>query len=354
MWQVLVAAAVAGSGLFAKHLFNADGNGDSATDAAPEQSRQRERCRKRVRRGKSSNLESLIPCIPAESNDLSSDKQGSATGEDAIFRFSSEGSSDQTGVRSGGKKTRKSKEIARGFKKRVGVQKLERRFSVSLKRRRTGKSASAKCGSSSSKDSSFFGGISVGIMYMMSAGKAEISKLNTTVDETAKVVQELKAELYKRKSSSNTHASSSVDEVHATKFRDKNIEPVHIESKRVSNSLKDSVLPVSECASSVLTEEPAPEMLEMDQLEAELESELQKLPGCITEDHGLEGMRSSGFGEMARPLIVTNSMGCHHLNWIRNCLICSLSSKEAKLWSWSLNCTRLTPNSMTRKPSFRH
>ncbi|XP_028093076.1 uncharacterized protein LOC114293238 [Camellia sinensis] len=44
-----------------------------------------------------------------------------------------------------------------------------------------------------------------------------------------------------------------------------------------------------ECASSLLTEEPQQEVLEMDRLEAELESELQKLLGCSTEASGFEG-----------------------------------------------------------------
>ena len=41
-------------------------------------------------------------------------------------------------------------------------------------------------------------------------------------------------------------------------------------------------LPVP-CGSSALTEEPEPQVLEMDQLEAELEFELQKLSGCATD-----------------------------------------------------------------------
>ena len=53
-------------------------------------------------------------------------------------------------------------------------------------------------------ESSLFGlGLGVGIMYL--ARKTEISKLNMAVDETAKVVQELKTMLYKRKSSHHLH-----------------------------------------------------------------------------------------------------------------------------------------------------
>ena len=52
-----------------------------------------------------------------------------------------------------------------------------------------------------------------GIMFMMSAGKAEIKKLNSAMDETTKVVLELKTEICKRKSSCNLQASNSVNEV---------------------------------------------------------------------------------------------------------------------------------------------
>nr|GEZ86127.1 RNA-directed DNA polymerase, eukaryota, reverse transcriptase zinc-binding domain protein [Tanacetum cinerariifolium] len=63
------------------------------------------------------------------------------------------------------------------------------------------------------RDKSSFGHvIGVGIMYMMSAGKAEINRLNTAVDETAKVVQELKAEISQRKSSGNFMAEATVNQ----------------------------------------------------------------------------------------------------------------------------------------------
>ena len=63
---------------------------------------------------------------------------------------------------------------------------------------------------------------------MMSAGKTEISKLNTAMDETAKVVQELKVELSKRKSSHNRQLWISKTEVITTleKFRGTNIQNV--------------------------------------------------------------------------------------------------------------------------------
>lgn len=133
-----------------------------------------------------------------------------------------------------------------------------------------------------SDDSLFHWGIGVGIMYMMSAGKAEINKLNVTVDETAKVVRELKSELYKRKYSRH---------VEAGKGRECNtiqpeIERSRAEIQRLSEARNYTVsmFDDGECESSVLTEEPDPEIHDMDQLEAELATELEKLPWCSAED----------------------------------------------------------------------
>lgn len=115
-------------------------------------------------------------------------------------------------------------------------------------------------------------------MYMMSAGKAEISRLNTVMDETAKVVQELKTEISERKSYRKLHVSSSKAEgnTHSEKT---GVKPIQSVIPKSNTENFDEV----ERPSSVLTEEPQLEELEMDQLEAELESELQKLPLCTTE-----------------------------------------------------------------------
>lgn len=119
---------------------------------------------------------------------------------------------------------------------------------------------------------------------MMSAGKAEISRLNTAMDETAKVIKELKIELDRRSSSKSMQDVSSAKESYgnsrrhignnsflANKLNMENAEP---------NDTPLSLLPAGddgEYASSVLTEEPGRELMEMNQLEAELESELEKL-----------------------------------------------------------------------------
>ncbi|XP_058215461.1 protein POLAR-like 1 isoform X2 [Rhododendron vialii] len=142
-------------------------------------------------------------------------------------------------------------------------------------------------------NSVFSWGLGVGLMYMMSTGKAEIGRLNTAMDETAKVVQELKTELHKRKSSrslqfsSSTNTSAKLDIIGG-----RNSNPVSESSAENRDNVHDSGFLLTEeggSASSVLTDEPRQEVVEMDRLEAELESELQKLPWCSTEASGADG-----------------------------------------------------------------
>lgn len=151
-----------------------------------------------------------------------------------------------------------------------------------------------------SLDSSLFNwGLGVGIMYMMSASKAEISKLNTTMDETAKVVQEVKSELHRRKSSCSVlvHSCASEETENLEKISNNQTQHVLIKSRTGNRDLNDqkvlglSLIDDGECTSSVLTEERDPEVLEMDQLEAEFESELQKLPWYTTESSCPEDMK---------------------------------------------------------------
>ncbi|CAL5389510.1 unnamed protein product [Camellia sinensis] len=122
----------------------------------------------------------------------------------------------------------------------------------------------------------------------------KLSRLNTAVDETTKVVQELKTEFSGRKSSRNLQVSSSKTEISTSpyKTRGKHTEPIPQSSTENRDNVQDSgvfVTEKGECASSLLTEEPQQEVLEMDRLEAELESELQKLLGCSTDASGFEG-----------------------------------------------------------------
>lgn len=142
-------------------------------------------------------------------------------------------------------------------------------------------------------NSVFSWGLGVGLMYMMSTGKAEIGRLNTAMDETAKDVQELKTELHKRKSSrglqfsSSTNTSAKLDIIGG-----RNTNPVSDSSTEHGDNVHDSGFLLTEeggSASSVLTDEPRQELVEMDRLEAELESELQKLPWCSREASGADG-----------------------------------------------------------------
>ena len=134
---------------------------------------------------------------------------------------------------------------------------------------------------------------------MMSAGKAEFSRLNTAMSATAKVVQELKLEIHKRKSSQDLQVSGCVNDAgfyhDTTTHKDSHHNLNESTANKIgSNEIKSfSPLLINdvECASSVLTDEPAPGMQEMDQLEAELEFELQKLPWCAMEVSNQEDSR---------------------------------------------------------------
>lgn len=132
-------------------------------------------------------------------------------------------------------------------------------------------------------------GLGVGVMYMMSAGRAEISQLNVAMCETAKVVQELKAQLDNRKSSPSLQVRIAARQ-DVSNHMETSCEHTRLELSKVHignegpNHMKVSSYPATddgECGSSILTEDPHPVVHEMDQLEAELETELQKLPWCI-------------------------------------------------------------------------
>ncbi|XP_059667669.1 uncharacterized protein LOC132313064 isoform X2 [Cornus florida] len=296
MWQVLLAAAVAGSGFFAKRVLTL-----SAEPPITESEQTQQKCDQSTETQHSDEFSLSQVSIPF-SEDHSNETQSSVSGESSsIFRFSSPGKNgSRFGSKNLGKKSRGIRGNVKGFKgidvgnveKECGFvdggdgvvmdqTKSVKRFPICLKKRRTSKNAIGKYESCSSKG--FGWGLGIGMMYMMSAGKAEISRLNTAMDETARVVQELKTELSKRKSS---HLRTEGIR-HSNKIRGKHAQTVVTKSStKNGDDTEVSGLPSTEegeYASSVLTEEPPPELLEMDQLEAELESELQKLPWCTEE-----------------------------------------------------------------------
>ncbi|XP_021888178.1 uncharacterized protein LOC110807364 isoform X2 [Carica papaya] len=326
MWQALLAAAVAGStGFLAKHFLgpNADRAVANLTDNA-------------FHREKQAPEEPQTP--PIKTTSIESACVSNCENGDAIFRFSSSGSTCKSECQSRSKILRKKVGArARRVIKSVGSAKTDkksgagldlcrRRVAVSLKKMKTSKN-DVKCGSCSNKDNSLFGwGLGVGIMYMMSAGKSEISKLNATMDETTKVVEELKTELYRRKSSRTIQVCSSANEVTANSKRISGNNRQLLLSKSINDNGGPQAINVSglptvddgEYPSSVLTEEPEPELLEMDQLEAELECELQKLPWCFTEGSNDEAIRNNpskadvsgnGFHALLEP--GSESIQCH-------------------------------------------
>ncbi|GLT89733.1 hypothetical protein SLE2022_077080 [Rubroshorea leprosula] len=282
MWQLLLGAAVAGStGFLARHLFNPHAHNPishqtSICDDEPDEGVGQRDSFDNVKCSSFPGQSRFVE--PGYESEYEKQKQ------DGIFRFSSSESGGKTGFRTGRRSL--GKKVSKKDEKRSGaVVVCRRRFAVCLKRRRTAKNATYNCVSCSSRGRSAFGwGVGVGIMYMMSAGNAEIGKLNSAIDETAKVVQELKTELCKRKSSENLVASNPANVVTTSS---KKVSRQHTQlalNKDPNNNILLGLTSVDdgECASSVLTEEPEQgpedvEMSQMTQLEAELEAELQKL-----------------------------------------------------------------------------
>lgn len=168
MWQVVLAAAVAGSGYFATRLFPSDG--DSAATGADqtanyeilkELKEQQQQIASIGLTGSSVSVSSfhtpLLPTDSSESTDCEN-YRSSVIREDGIFRFSSTGSPKQTRVRSGSRK--KLQSSCRDAKKIVSKcaivdrnemaveqRKCGRRVTVCLKRRKTSKNSAAIRGS---------------------------------------------------------------------------------------------------------------------------------------------------------------------------------------------------------------
>ncbi|KAF2543563.1 hypothetical protein F2Q68_00033023 [Brassica cretica] len=200
-----------------------------------------------------------------------------------VFRFSSSGSAGSGSGSSPG--FRKSPGVTckvkvRGLMKQKknkrknngGGSEIEKRSgTVCLKKARTlsadsaSKRGSGTCSNNNQDHSTFSSALGVCMMYMMSAEKNEISKLHTATEETVKAIQELKDELSRIKSLQGFKSSGKSDLTTKPEIASG-------EESVDTKSGKDG-----EYASSVLTEEPEHEAVEMEQLEMELESELQKL-----------------------------------------------------------------------------
>ncbi|XP_075510121.1 uncharacterized protein LOC142546337 [Primulina tabacum] len=209
MWQVLLAAAAAaGSGILAKKLINPTDTENPVSDF----NQNGQECDQNVR------LQTQDPIFPYDEAFQEDNFRETDNNYGRIFKFSSTETRSKdftkkmgSGFKSleknaGGKKGKKCWPVEGREKGLVGEQRGNgsgKRISVCLKKRRTGKHVAGRCESCVSKDNSFGLGVGVGIMYMMSAGKAEINKLNCAMDETAKTVQELKAEISRRASSGN-------------------------------------------------------------------------------------------------------------------------------------------------------
>ncbi|KAL2533668.1 hypothetical protein Adt_07019 [Abeliophyllum distichum] len=303
MWQVLLAAAAAaGSGIIAKKFINPNEPISTSKQNHPDPDQ--------IHVSQSFNeylhtQDSVFPSnAPVQENGNESQSEAVDDGG-SIFRFSSHetkfknlrkkmrGGFKKNGAGKMGRKCGSMEISEKGLAITQRKNWSGKKFSVCLKKRRTGKNAAGKCESCASKDSSFGWGVGVGIMYMMSSGKDEISRLNSAMDETTKIVQELKAEISRRKASRHLHFPISRNEAETNKMHIDGSYSRPLLTKSSINSRDNVKAFVSteegEGASMELMEDQQPEVLEMDQLEAELESELQKLPWCATEGSGSEG-----------------------------------------------------------------
>ncbi|XP_016495142.1 uncharacterized protein LOC107814275 isoform X1 [Nicotiana tabacum] len=335
MWPALVVAAAAGSGFLAKKIFNQ--NAAEPTSVSTETNIKFDKDSSFISNHEI-NSKCEKPNDPEEGFNTtfqhkdstfacnlrcSIQEQSEGFSDDSIFRFSS-ASGSEMGCRNlrkknvecsrkskgnameckrnnGGKLRKKCGNVRGGEKELFRLDKRKsgngngKRFYVCLKKRRTNKVPSGKCDSCASKGNSFFGyGLGIGMMCMMSAEKSEINRLNSTMNETAKAVEEIKAELSRRKVAHDLHASKNKAETSENNDGECTIRAFprsSTENRNIFRALDHQVAEEGECASSVVTEEPQPEVMEMDQLEAELESELQKLPWCATEGTDLDGGR---------------------------------------------------------------
>ncbi|KAK7267642.1 hypothetical protein RIF29_20320 [Crotalaria pallida] len=174
-----------------------------------------------------------------------------------------------------------------------------------------------------SSDNSFSAGLGFGIMYMMSAEKDEISKLTGTMKEIAISVQELKSELDIKKSfcvHQISDPNGNID-TNSCKMSGKHYEVMlkktNSEFRNPNAKIWSPINDGGECGSSALTEEPEPQVLELDQLEAELEFELQKLSGCTVDGPGHELKRPT-LDELGVPDEACNGIDDPNFNYLQS------------------------------------
>ncbi|GMP50494.1 hypothetical protein CsSME_00017090 [Camellia sinensis var. sinensis] len=162
MWQVMLAAAVAGSGFFAKRFLNTTTtNSDDPNIEADTKCDQSKELQQHLTTPPS-KPQLAIHLAFQSCNDCKSESEtqsSTAVGDGSIFMFSSPVSKGGTGSRFGSKKSGGNRE---GFKI-SGFEKVERKcggfdqsksgkkFAVCLKKRRTSKNSPGKCESCSSK-----------------------------------------------------------------------------------------------------------------------------------------------------------------------------------------------------------
>ncbi|CAA3025430.1 Hypothetical predicted protein [Olea europaea subsp. europaea] len=102
-------------------------------------------------------------------------------------------------------------------------------------------------------------------MYMMSSGKAEISRLTSAMDETTKAVQELKAEISRRKASCHLHHSISQNEASTNKMHTDGSYGRQLLTNNMDNIKAYTLTAKGEGVSVDLTKDQQLEAVEIDQ-----------------------------------------------------------------------------------------
>ncbi|CAN6470855.1 unnamed protein product [Victoria cruziana] len=327
--------------------------------------------------------DSDVPDLPPHNDRDGSDaveihREKEAETDDGVFRFSS--------VRVGSMRSRNVAARSGFGRRRNGVPK-RKRMTMRLKKQKhsrqslRGESRDSGLGSTSSfsPDNNFFSwGMSMGAMFMASVGKHEMDKLSVALDETGKLIHELKAELHTRKSMRNSQPSSGKcvvlpckKEVFGCAAIPCKEEDLLTETHMMREEFREKekcLGPVSastpaqdggcdcDCASSILTEESPQRILEMRELEAELESELEKISRSLAHEISQPGKGISKLN-LVDPVIVLNTSnevarvhplpGSHELLHRRGISILDLEHKLSKLGMGNQETTDIQKSNLT-------
>ncbi|XP_031485827.1 uncharacterized protein LOC116254525 [Nymphaea colorata] len=327
MSQFLLVAAAATTGYFAKRII------DAFTDSRTHDLRRHQQLSDDI---SDSDVQDLPPQSSCEVIQPHKDHHGldtldvhrskKAETDDGVFRFSS--------VRVGSTRTGHAAARSGPGRRRSGAPK-RKRMSLRLKKQKHSKGCLGRerrdpglvsSSSFSQEDHLFSWGISMGAMLMASVGKHEMDKLSVALDETGKLIHELKTELHTRKSMRSSNPLSGKCPVIPCKEEsfecavipckaeglatEKHMmhEEFHEEEKYLDPGIASTPAQdgSGDYASSVVTEESPQRTLEMRDLEAELESELEKISWSLAHESS-QPVKGLSKLNLMDPIVVLNS-----------------------------------------------